>query len=666
MTPEQERTLAIASARLRLQEPDALDVAAATPEKPSTAVKVGRGMMDLYQGVKQLGLMASDAFTGKNDADVYTKQVGQEIANYEKGRGGDAAGFDWGRLAGNLITPASVLPAGIGIGTAARAGTAALSGGVSSGVMFTPEDQSKIAQTAIGATAGAVIPGAVNAVTGALRGGANAAANVISRSVQDGMDTQALTQQLKAIVQRAGGEWASLNPQIQETLRTEALKQLNVGDLNPDALLRVANAKALDPRLNLTRGQATRAPADWQTEQNLRGIQGVGDDLRTRFGEQGQILGDAANRIRGGEVTPFQAGERAIGTIQQKFQESGDQVSELCKAARDTVGAQANVPTGPLYGRAMGALNEFDDVIPSPIKDRLSALGIGRMGPTKATKAFTVEEADSLDKLVNKRWDASNRPLTAALSEIKGAIRESLDSIGDEVGADAAAAFRVAKSRAAERFDEFGQRIAKAAADDVAPDKFVRKFVVNGDVRDIQSLVRTLSTGTPEQIQRGGAALNNIRAATMTDLFERTGALSDGMLSGAKLDRALKDMGPERMRAIFTPAQVQNLELLRRVSLDLTKPPPLSDINYSRTAGALANLLGSISKVPGFGIVGKVAQSEVERGQITAAQAALRGNAALPRPPLEVVSQQSANALARRATSALLPPVNALAYQGNQ
>jgi len=665
---------------------DAMDTSAMTPEIPSAAVKVGRGMMDLYQGVKQLGLIISDAFTGKKDADVYTKQVGKEIANYERGRGGQAkmgqtiagnetisayqprqpAAFDWFRLAGNILNPTVLAPASIGGNLATKTVAATATGAGVTGLMFNPEGESRAEKMALGGTVAGAIPGGAQLVTGAARKGVNASADLISRSVGNGMNTLALTQQLEAIVSRAGGDWVSLNPQIQESLRSEAVRQLAVGNLNPDALVRVARAQMLDPRLQLTRGQATRAPADWQTEQNLRGIQVVGDDLRTRFGEQGQILGEQAERLRGTNVTPYQAGDRAVSTIQQKARETGDEVSALYTAARDTVGAQANVPLGPMHIRAMAALNDFDDVIPSPIKARLEALGIGRMGPTKATKAFTVEEAEALDKLINRRWDASNRPLTAALGQIKGAIRESLDSIGDEVGADAAAAFRVAKGRAAERFDEFGQRIAKAASDDVAPDKFVRKFVVNGDVRDITSLVRTLTTGSPEQIIRGNAALGSIRAATLTELFERNGALADGVLSGAKLDRALKDIGPERIRAIFTPAQVQQLELLRRVSLDLTKPPPLADINYSRTAGALANLLGSISKVPGLGFMGKMAQGEIERGQAKTSAAALRGVAKIPRQPLEIVSEQGQNALARRITGMTVPPVNALMYQENQ
>lgn len=680
MTPEQQRAIALASARLRLQSQGAaqtdINGPSATPEEPSAVVRTGRGMMDMVQGIKQIGLMASDAFTGKNEADQYTKQVGEEIALYEKGRGKDA-GFDWMRLAGN-IAMALPLPGGVGATPAKRALSGAVAGGAQGGMMFTPEGESKGAQIATGAVTGAVVPLAVEKVAGMVRGGANRAADVVSDVTRRTVDDMQIEKTVADTLKLQGIDFNVLSQQARDVLRKEAQAQLQTGgNLNADALGRIAKAAQVDPRLapggmaGITRGQATRMPQDWQTEQNLRSIQGVGDDLRERFARQGLIMGEAAERIKGGTQAatdrPFQAGEKAIEAVQKKFAETGDEVSALYRAARETVGAQADVPIAPLQSRAMQALNEFDDVIPAPIKSRLQDLGIDRMGPVQPKRAFTVEEAESLDKLINKRWDASNKPMTAALSELKGALRDSLDKVGSDTGTAAAQAFRAAKGQAAARFDEFGQKIARAATDDVAPDRFVRKFVTGGDVRDIRGLVKTLTTGTPEQIARGEQALNSIRAATLTEIFEGRGALADGMLSGTKLEKALKDIGPERLNAIFTPDQVRSLERLKGVSLDLTKPPPLSDINYSRTASALANILNSIGKVPGLGMAAKIAQSETERLQRAAAETAMRGSAAAgQRVPMEVMGAAQQNALARRMAPIAVPIGNALAYQQQQ
>lgn len=672
MTPEQQKAIALASARLRLQssEPAPPEL---QPESPSAMVRTGRGMMDMVQGIKQLGLMASDAFTGKNDADQYTKQVVDEIAKYETGRGKDA-GFDWMRLAGN-IAMALPIPGGVGPTAGKRIATGAMAGATQGGLMFTPEGESKGSQVALGGLTGGLLPLAVDKAAAMVKGGVNQAADVVSNVTRRTIDDMQIERSVADTLKLQGIDFNVLGQQARDVLRKEAQAQLQMGgNLNPDALGRIARAVQVDPRLapgataGMTRGQATRMPQDWQTEQNLRSIQGVGDDLRERFARQGLVLGESAERIKGGTRAatdrPFQAGEQAIKAVQQKFAETGDEVSALYRAARETVGAQADVPLAPLQGRAIQVLNEFDDVIPAPIKSRLYDLGVDRMGPVNPKRAFTVEEAEALDRLINKRWDASNKPMTAALSELKGALRDSMDKVGSETGTAAAEAFRAAKGQAAARFDEFGQKIARAATDDVAPDRFVKKFVTSGDVRDIRGLVKTLTTGTPEQIARGNQALNSIRAATLTEIFEGRGALADGMLSGAKLSKALKDIGPERLNAIFTPAQVKSLERLKGVSLDLTNPPPLSDINYSRTASALANLLNSIGKVPGLGMAAKVARAETERVQRKAAEQAMQGSAAAAeRIPMEIMGAAQQNELARRIAPVVVPIGNALTYQ---
>jgi hypothetical protein len=679
MTPDQQKAIAIASARLRLQSQESV-APELQPEAPSAMVRTGRGMMDMVQGIKQMGLMASDAFTGKNEADAYTKQVGDEIAKYETGRGKDA-GFDWMRLAGNIAITLP-LPGGVGGTATKRAITGGAAGATQGGLMFTPEGESKAGQIATGAIVGAAVPMAVERVAGMVRGGTNRAANAVADVTRRTVDDMQIQNTVANELKLRGVDFNTLTQQAQNALRQEARAQLQMGpNLNADALTRIAQAAQLDPRLapggtaGLTRGQATRMPQDWQTEQNLRSIQGVGDDLRERFARQGLVLGESAERIRGGTRAPtdrpYQAGEQAIGAIKKKFEETGDEVSALYRAARETVGAQADVPLAPLQGRGMQVLNEFDDVIPAPIKSRLYDLGVDRMGPVQPKRAFTVEEAEALDRLINKRWDASNKPMTAALSELKGALRDSLDQVGSDPGTAAAEAFKAAKGQAKARFDEFGQKIARSATDDVAPDKFVRRFVTGGDVRDIQKLVKTLTTGTPEQMQRGAQALNSIRAATLTEMFEGSGkaagALQDGVLSGTKLRAIMKDIGPERLNAIFTPDQVRSLERLRGVSLDLTNPPPLSDINYSRTASALANLLNSIGKVPGLGVAARIAQSETERVQRTAAEQALRGSAAAAqRAPVEAMNAAQQNALARQVAPFAVPVANALAYQQNQ
>src|SRR5688572_8300822 len=156
-------------------------------EKPGVMVGVGRGMMDLYQGIKQLGLRAKDQFTGGKEADEYTKSVSDEIKLYEQGRGKDA-GFDWARLAGNIATPAIAVPGGVGATAARQAATGAALGAAQSGAMFTEEGDSKAAQTGVGALVGAALPYGLSKIAGALRGAVNKGGNAVADVVRGGVD----------------------------------------------------------------------------------------------------------------------------------------------------------------------------------------------------------------------------------------------------------------------------------------------------------------------------------------------------------------------------------------------------------------------------------------------------------------------------------------------
>jgi len=135
-------------------------------EPPPVLARVGRGMMDIAQGSKQLYLKGKDAITGGNEAEDYTRQVDDEIALYEKGRGEDA-GIDWWRLAGNVAAtwPVALIPGAASAGIAARTGAGAVQGATAAGLNFTPEGESKADQVALGAVAGGALPNVLAGVS---------------------------------------------------------------------------------------------------------------------------------------------------------------------------------------------------------------------------------------------------------------------------------------------------------------------------------------------------------------------------------------------------------------------------------------------------------------------------------------------------------------------
>jgi hypothetical protein len=128
-------------------------------EQPPILARIGRGMMDIAQGSKQLYLKGKDAITGDNEAEDYTRHVDEEVALYEKGRG-EKAGIDWWRIGGNVAAtlPVALLPGAASAGVAVRTGAGALQGATASALNFTPEGESKMDQVVTGAIAGGALP----------------------------------------------------------------------------------------------------------------------------------------------------------------------------------------------------------------------------------------------------------------------------------------------------------------------------------------------------------------------------------------------------------------------------------------------------------------------------------------------------------------------------
>lgn len=162
-------------------------------ESPSFLASVGRGMMDVAQGAKQaylelpelgssildssgnklgLGSQTPEAMrSGNTPARRYTRQVQDEIAQYERDKGD---GIDYGRLTGNMAAtlPTALIP---GIGSeslAARTAAASGGGALASGIQFVPEGQSRTQNALMGLSLGTIIPPA-------LQKGAEAAKNVL-------------------------------------------------------------------------------------------------------------------------------------------------------------------------------------------------------------------------------------------------------------------------------------------------------------------------------------------------------------------------------------------------------------------------------------------------------------------------------------------------------
>lgn len=582
-----------------------------------------QGAADPAIGAAQLVANALPNSTGIPQA--VNKGVADENARYEaerKGAGGE--GVDLLRLGGNVASPvnlaiASRLPAVAG--ALARAGQGALVGG-GSGAMAPVENtdngfwSKKAAQTGLGAVTGAALTPVLGKIAdyavqklGIGRANVRASDHDIDSAVFDAL-------------KEAGQSAADVPPDQLAALRAQVQQSLTQGTkLDTAAALRKADFEALN--MQPTLGQITREPGQFAREQNLRGVEGVGDELLARLQTQGNQLQTALPA--GGGKPAYQAGTQlseSLGGIDDTMRRH---VSGLYGEARASAGRELDVPLQGFAQDYADILHRYGDKVPSGVRNVLNDYGLG--GGTQS-KVFNFEEADKVLKAINANRSA-DPAVNNSLNELRGALRKTIESTDSGGGP-----FAPAVKAASERFKMHDAIPAlKAAADgSVAPDDFVRRFVVGGKTNDVKGLAQVLKQADPASFQEARAQLaDELRRAAFGE-----NAAGDAPFASARYMAAIRRLGPDKLGAFFTPQEVMDIMRVGRVGTYIKQAPNASAVNNSNTAGALMNLA---SKVPGMSplvTLGNRAVSAVKNGN--ALKAALA--AEVPSTPAAMTPDQ--------------------------
>lgn len=632
--------------------PDAFDQAVSKPEKPSTLVGVGRGIADLTEGLEQARLRVSDAITGGNERQSYTRLKDTENAAYERGRGadnrlpqtvagneviaaykpGNAAGMDWARLGGNALSMASPLAGGASMG--ARVLSNAVQGGVASGMMFTPEGGSAAGQAALGASFGGAVPLAGTGV----RKMAGQAGKALGIEAPRAMPN--LTGDLQIRLERQGLDWNKLTDDVQKSLLADAEAALSTGGkLDDAALARKAVIESVGAQP--TKASVTRQPRDWQTEKNLRGVQGAGDGIVERESSNAKSMIDYLSRIRqatgGTAQTSMEASESTIGALKQLDDARGVVVDRAYAIPKDHLGRAAPMDAKGFSDAANISLDEkmLGSYLPQEVRSILNDVATGKI-------PLTVNSAVQIDRTLSaaQRSAGNGSPQSLAIGQVRDALNKA--KIADNVGEDAKAAFDQARGIARQRFQTLENPATGAAVDDVAPDKFLQKYILGADVRDLRTTYADL-----RKIPEGRQAIADIKGHVLDGLLMKaTGATAaDDVIgkpfSGVKFSKALDAIPPEKLHQLFSPSELESLRTLQKASKFLTEEVPFSDVNHSKTAAAMANLLQKIGATPLLGQIvspiigaGKIGMDWVKDAETRKAVAeALVGRAGQPGKP---------------------------------
>jgi hypothetical protein len=608
-----------------LQALKRMQVEAQVAAGPGKLEKVGMGAMDpihggaqllthvLPEGMVQAGNRVNNWLADKTGIVARIPEGGvdqmvqeREAAYQARRLAAGETGFDGWRTVGNAVSPANIpaarLVAGAGgVGSLAARGAAAGGAAATLQPVTSPNadfGSEKATQVAAGAATGAVLtPVIAKAVTGLAQKVSEVVARFRPKSPAEA-NTAAVTLVDEWIAEQTrtgatqGFDLSQIPQPILQRVQQQVADALKVGKtIDPGALLRAADFESVG--IKPTLGQLTRDATQYARELNLRGVNGAGEPLTQRFAEQTAGLGRNLRTLGGGPAQEaYPAGNAMITALRNADAPVEANVTSLYTAARNAVGAGQNLnPTGlaQRYGQVLE--NFGPENIPGAVRSRLEAFGLTG---GQQTKALTVEEAERLLKTINAVYDPANKVQARALNELRAGVQGAIDDLaeqGNTIGTEAAKAFGAARAAARARFQTLEKTPAlKAALDGTDPDTFVRKFVLGGKADELNAMAKVLAEN-PDAL---ATARNQVIGYLESKAFGANAAGDKGFAQEA-FNRAIKDLGTNRLAAFFAPDEIAQLQAVGRVGAYMNSRPAGAAVNEPNTASAVMNLLSGMS-----------------------------------------------------------------------
>lgn len=509
-----------------------------------------------------------------------------EAARTATGQGG----FDGARFTGNVLSPVNaavgrVVPMGrAGDSLKLLAGKGAVAGAAGAATQPVMSDNfmgEKAGQIGLGAAAGGILTPVMSKAT-------ESVAKLVRSRLQNGTITktpEGIAYEIKASLARDDIDVGQIPKQVMDKLTAEVKQAMQSGqEINAPALLRKLDFERVGVQPTL--GQLTRDPTQFTKELNLRGIQGVGEPIANRLNEQ---QGQIASRFRQGTAgaqNPYEAGRGLIETLQAKDSEMTGGVRAAYKAFKDSTGKELEVPLSGLAQDYTKTLRDFGSTIPGSVRAQFEELGLTG---GKQLKLLSIDDAENLIKTINKNYNPADKAQATALNELRGHVQNAILEVTDTgAGMEAATLANLARDTAKKRFSAIDSTPAlKAAINAAEPDDFVKKYVINGKVREINELGK-LAGPDGQQVMKQ-QMLKYLEGKAFG-----ANTAGDGSASQARFNQELNSIGKNKLTALLGQETTDDLFAVGRVMAYIQQQPAGSSVNNSNTGAAVANLLGKI------------------------------------------------------------------------
>jgi hypothetical protein len=354
--------------------------------------------------------------------------------------------------------------------------------------------------------------------------------------------------------------------------------------VNTPVVLRHLEGDSLPIPVRLTEGEATGNPILISEEMNLRG---QFPEFAMRKNEVNQQLVDNVPLIRERAAPDvyatktIESSQAIIDSYKALDDVRSAEISKAYKALEDAAGGEFPVDGVTLAKNAEAGLAKKlkSDFLSPAIKNQLDRFKNGEPMTFEQFEAMRTNLAAEIRKA--ERSGDGNAAMAASI------VREALEQL--PLKGEAAALKPIAdtaRNLAKTRFDALKKDPAYKAAvtDAVSADKYFNKFVINGDSKNINTMIDALG--------RDSLGHQHIKAGTINHLSDKAGIMDGkGNFSQANYNKALKQLDDfKKFGTIFDPESQLQLRTLGNVAAYTQFQPRGSFVNNSNTlVGYLAN-----------------------------------------------------------------------------
>lgn len=604
---------------------------------------IGMGSEPIRMGLEAMGLpkMASAsqlADSLSNTVGLPTPQNGIERIAQSGARtmGGvsgiaGAAGAATRGLSGTAANVASALAQ-----QPAQQAIAGATGGVSGG--YAKESGAGPVGQMTASLAGALGGAAGTAGVQRLGSAINAGIEALSRRLSPGNWTNEVNVTLNGILQDNGINLSQLPVTVRTQLADEMKAALNTGkNIDPKVVQRIADYGMVGA--TPTRGSVTLNPVQITQERNLAKVGANSRDTALQELAMVRNRNNAAiirNMDEFGAAGPFAenrlaAGSSVINDIRAQDSQRAAEATRLYNAARDASGRYIELDRNGFVDAVNKNLADSGNgaFLPAEIQSLLRGIRTGtmRVGREKIDVPFNVGVIDNLEtKLATAMRSSTDSNAKKAIYDVRKALSNvepsavgmpvggnrvvdpvvlnALQGEADATAASALDAFRAARSihRARMQWQESTPSIKAALGNDVAGENFIKNFFLSsadksGAQRSAE--LAALVSNNPNATQ----AIRQSVARWLKDRATGGGADEVSVFSQSNYNKALRELGDEKLRIVFTPEEISRLRAIGRVASYEQFQPAGSAVNNSNTAGAAAGLIDRIASNP---IVGRI------------------------------------------------------------